>query len=130
MFIKSNLFLNIWQKSRRQILFVYALNTIAEICYLLIPGAIGLLINTFLNGEGYGILAFAGAYLGWQGVATLCKIFDTRIFTEIYNQISLQTIEHHKAEGVEISKINARIELLKQVVEFFENDLPFLSIAL
>ncbi len=126
MFTKSTLFKNIWLDNQLGISFVYALNIIEEICYVLIPAAVGMLINTFLTGQGWGIAAFSAAYLGWQGIATMRKIYDTRIFTKVYNQIAMQTIEHHKAENIEIGKINARIELLKQVVGFFENDLPYL----
>lgn len=126
MLLKSNLMQAIWQKNKGRILFIYALNIVEEICYVLIPSAVGMLINTFIYGANYGILAFIGAYLGWQGVATVRKILDTKTFTDVYNQVCLQTIEHHKLENMEVGKINARIELLKQVVAFFEEDLPFM----
>ena len=109
-----------------KIILLYGLSIAEDVLYLLIPGAVGLLINTFLYGQGHGIVAFTGVYLGWQGIGVLRRIYDTKVYTHIYNQVCLQIIEHHKAEGIEISKINARIELLKQVVDFFENDIPYL----
>jgi ABC-type bacteriocin/lantibiotic exporter with double-glycine peptidase domain len=126
MLFKSKLFASIWQRNKASIGFIYFLNIIEEICYVLIPSAAGMLINTFIYGTGYGVWAFLGVYLGWQGIAILRKILDTITFTKVYNQVCLQTIEHHKEEGIEVSKINARIELLKQVVSFFEIDLPFM----
>jgi ABC-type bacteriocin/lantibiotic exporter with double-glycine peptidase domain len=126
MLFKSKLFSTIWQRNKASIGFIYFLNIVEEICYVLIPSAAGMLINTFIYGTGYGVWAFLGVYLGWQGIATLRKILDTITFTKVYNQVCLQTIEHHKEEGIEVSKINARIELLKQVVSFFEIDLPFM----
>jgi ABC-type bacteriocin/lantibiotic exporter with double-glycine peptidase domain len=125
MIFQSKLFASIWQRNKSAIAFIYFLNIVEEICYVLVPSAVGMLINTFIYQTGYGVWAFLGVYGGWQGIATLRKILDTITFTKIYNQISLETIEHHKKEGIEISKINARIELLKQVVTFFETDLPF-----
>jgi ABC-type multidrug transport system fused ATPase/permease subunit len=126
MLFKSKLFETIWQRNKASIGFIYFLNIVEEICYVLIPSAVGMLINTFIYGTGYGLWAFVATYLGWQGIATLRKILDTIAFTKVYNQVSLETIEHHKLEGIEVSKINARIELLKQVVTFFEVDLPFM----
>jgi ABC-type multidrug transport system fused ATPase/permease subunit len=125
MLLKSKLFASIWQRNKVSIGFIYLLNIVEEICYVLIPSAAGMLINTFIYGTGYGLWAFVGTYLGWQGIATFRKIMDTITFTKVYNQVCLQTIEHHKQEGIEVSKINGRIELLKSVVSFFEADLPF-----
>ncbi len=130
MLIKAPLIKSIWANNRGGILFIYALNIVEEICYVLIPSAVGMLINTFIYGTGYGVFAFVLTYLGWQGVATFRKILDTKVFTKVYNQVSLQIIEHHKSENIEVGKINARIELLKQIVDFFEEDLPFLMNSL
>lgn len=126
MLLQSKLIASIWQNNRLSIGFIYFLNMIEEICYLLVPSAVGMLINTFVYGTGHGILAFSVVYMGWHIFATFRRVRDTITFTHIYNQISLQTIEHHQKEGIEFSKINARIELLKQVVTFFEEDLPFM----
>jgi ABC-type multidrug transport system fused ATPase/permease subunit len=44
----------------------------------------------------------------------------------MYADISLKIIKHHQQTGIENSIINARVELLKQVVRFFEEDFPFM----
>ncbi|HAS41063.1 MAG TPA: hypothetical protein DCS93_11315 [Microscillaceae bacterium] len=116
----------IWRNNKGAISFVYLLNIIEEICYLLIPSAVGLLIDTFIEGKGWGILAFTTTYLGWQGANTYRKIKDTIVFTELFNQNSLKVIEDHQRKDISTTKINARIELLKEVVEFFERDLPMI----
>jgi ABC-type bacteriocin/lantibiotic exporter with double-glycine peptidase domain len=129
-FSRSPLLQSIYQDNKLKLYFIYGLNIIQEIAYLLVPAAAGSLINSLITGQGWGILFFCAAYLGWQGVAMYRKIMDTKVFTRIYNEVSIKTIEHHKANGIETGKINARIELLKQVVSFFENDLPFLVSSL
>jgi ABC-type bacteriocin/lantibiotic exporter with double-glycine peptidase domain len=121
---------NIWSENKASISFIYGLNIVEEICYVLIPSAVGLLIDTFIEGKGLGIWAFAGAYLGWQGIATFRKIQDTIVFTRIFNETSLKVIRNHQEQGIETTKINARVELMKQVVEFFEIDLPFTANSL
>jgi hypothetical protein len=83
-------------------------------------------MDTFITGKGWGILAFSLSYIGWQGSAVCTKILDTKIYTSVYNDVVFQTIEHHQEQNIDNSKINARIELLKGVVYFFENDAPFI----
>ena len=116
----------IWSENRGSIFFVYLLNIIEELFYLFIPSAVGLLIDTFIDGKGYGIMAFAVVYLGWQGTAVYRQIMDTVIFTRLFNHYSLQVIEDHQSKDIATTKINARVELMNQVVQFFEWDLPFI----
>jgi ABC-type multidrug transport system fused ATPase/permease subunit len=113
----------IWKENRNAIGFVYLLNIIEEVFFLLIPSAVGMLINTFIYGKSYGLLAFCITYIGWQGMATFRKIKDTEIFTDIFNQFTFRLLNSHTKQ--ETTKINARVEMMKQVVDFFQDDLPF-----
>jgi ABC-type bacteriocin/lantibiotic exporter with double-glycine peptidase domain len=123
---RSPLLRSIIQLHRWGLVMVYTLNLLEELAYLLIPAAAGMLINSFLSGKGWGLAAFSLAYLGWQGAATFRRILDTQVFTLVYTQVVERTVAHHKETKIDTSTINARIELLKSVVEFFEVDLPFL----
>jgi ABC-type multidrug transport system fused ATPase/permease subunit len=116
----------IWQKNKYPIAFVYTLNIIEETFYLLIPSSVGLLIDTFIYDKGFGIWAFAISYIGWQGVAVYRKIQDTKIFTDLFTQFSLEIIENHKHYNIGTAKTTARVELMTEVVDFFETDLPFM----
>jgi ABC-type bacteriocin/lantibiotic exporter with double-glycine peptidase domain len=123
---------HIFHSNRWPLIFIYVLNIIEELSYLLIPASAGALINSFMTGKGWGLTAFVVNYLIWQGTATGRRIIDSIVFSKIYNVVVLKTIEHHKQEGIDVGSINARMELLKQVVAFFEGDLPYLinSIAM
>jgi ABC-type multidrug transport system fused ATPase/permease subunit len=125
---QTTLLQSIWSKNWSSIVLVYLLNITESICSLLIPSSVGLLINSIIHHTAIGFVAFAVAYIGWQGLAMVRKIMDTWIFSGIYNEICLDTIEQHTEvmEANETSKLNARIELLKQVVAFFETDFPFM----
>jgi ABC-type multidrug transport system fused ATPase/permease subunit len=126
MLIKSTLLKNIIAQNKLKLGIVYGLNALETICYLFIPAAAGLCIDSFMEQKFYGMWIFTLNYFGWQGISTFRKMYDTRIFSQIYNNISIKTIEHHKAEGIDDGKINARIGLLKDVISFFENDFPFM----
>jgi ABC-type multidrug transport system fused ATPase/permease subunit len=127
---KYSVIKSIWRENRWAIGFIYLLNVIEETFYLLIPSSVGLLIDTFISNKGFGIWAFVITYIGWQGTATYRKIKDTITFTSLFNQFSLKVIENHKEKNIETTKTNARVELMKQVVAFFETDLPFMMNSL
>ncbi len=115
----------IWAEHKYAIGFVYLLSLIEQICYLLIPAAVGLLIDSFIYGKGYGVLAFTLTYVGWHGTSTYRQIKDTIVFTELFNQFSMRIIDDHLEQGIGVTKINARVEMMNEVVDFFEYDLPF-----
>jgi ABC-type bacteriocin/lantibiotic exporter with double-glycine peptidase domain len=116
----------IWKENKRPILYIYGLNIIEEIMYLLIPSSVGLLIDTFIQNKGYGVYAFIITYLGWQGIGVYRRIADTKTFTKIFNTECLRLVEKHQVREIDTTIINARVELMKQVVDFFERDFPFM----
>jgi ABC-type bacteriocin/lantibiotic exporter with double-glycine peptidase domain len=117
---------SIWRSNRYAITLIYAMNILEETLQLLIPVSIGVLIDTFINDKGYGILAFTVTYIGKFIASGARRIFDTVLFTKIFNHLCFRVIDHCKENFVSTTKMNARIELMKQVVEFFERDIPFL----
>jgi ABC-type multidrug transport system fused ATPase/permease subunit len=125
MLFKSNLFKKIIANHKYALIAVNAINILETVCYLFIPAGAGLCIDSFIEKNYWGVWAFALTYMGWQGLGVARRMYDTRVFSKIYNEISIQTIEHHKAKGIDNGKINARVELLKEVISFFENDFPF-----
>jgi ABC-type multidrug transport system fused ATPase/permease subunit len=125
--IKKYKYLNsVLTENKLSIALIYILNIIEELFGLFIPSAVGLLINTFISGKGYGHFVFLFTYIGWQGLATIRKVKDTQIFTQIFNQICLKMIKDAKPDLAELSLVNARIELIKQVISFIDTDFPFL----
>lgn len=124
--VKNYKYLNsILKENKLPIALIYLINIFEEIFGLFIPSVVGLLINTFISGKGYGHFAFIFTYIGWQGLATIRKIKDTQIYTKIFNQICLKMIVDSKSNVSELSIINARIELIKQIISFIETDFPF-----
>ncbi|MFM2393039.1 MAG: hypothetical protein RLZZ546_1021 [Bacteroidota bacterium] len=122
----SPLLTQIWKENKGKVIVTNLLNFFENTCWLSIPATSGMMVNSFINKEGNGFYYFLLSYIGWHFIATVRRIYDTKVYTSIYNQISLQTILSHKEKSIDPGKINARIELLKQMVYFFENDLPFL----
>jgi ABC-type multidrug transport system fused ATPase/permease subunit len=126
LFFKSRLISNIWQNHKVKISQTYTLNIIENVSNMLLPAASGLLIDGFIAKKMDGLWFFIAAYVFWYGTAMIRRVYDTKVFTKIYNDVSIKTIVHHQEENIDSGTINARIELLKQMVNFFEVDMPFL----
>ena len=116
----------IWQQHRLSLLSVYALNLVTALLALSIAPTAGLMINSLITSSGWGVVLFPMAYIGWQGISTLLRVRDTVVFSRIFNQLSLKLLDQQAASDIPLTKVNARIELLKQVVYFMENDFPYL----
>ncbi len=126
MFFKTKLIANTWQNHKAKISITYLLTVIENVSNMLLPAAAGLLVDGFIEKKMSGLWFFIAAYIFWYGTAMIRRVYDTKVFTEIYNAISIKTIVHHQEQNIDSGTINARIELLKQMVNFFEVDLPFL----
>jgi ABC-type multidrug transport system fused ATPase/permease subunit len=126
MFFKTKLIANTWQNHKTKISLTYLLTVVENVSNMLLPAAAGLLVDGFIEKKMGGLWFFIVAYIFWYGTAMIRRVYDTKVCTEIYNVISIKTIVHHQEQNIDSGTINARIELLKQMVNFFEVDLPFL----
>lgn len=127
MLLRNKIIKRIWKEHKNKIVFIYGINALESLLFLLVPYCAGLLIDSFIYSKGYGLYIFAGVYLSWQIVAVFRRITDTKIFTNLFNSECQYLIEKSQSENLENSIINARVELMKQVVDFFESDLPFVT---
>lgn len=50
------------------------------------------------------------------------RLYDTRVYSGIYVDISTETAQSDTASNT--STVNARITMLRELVEFLENDMP------
>lgn len=89
---------------------------------ILFPLIIGFAIDDALvqnyNGAIYlGILGFLSLLIGAGR-----RFFDTRFYAQIFEQLSLKL--HEQLHSVNTSTKTARLRMLTEIVEFFENDIP------
>lgn len=126
--MKKNLsyYYNIWLDHKRPILLVYLLNICEELAYLFLPISVGAMIDSFFYNKGNGLWYFLACYLAWQGMAVLRKIMDTIIFTSMFSDVSLKVLKNHQYKNIDNSKTTAHLDLMKKVVKFFEEEVPFI----
>ncbi len=91
---------------------------------LLEPFVIGMVINDLTQKVWQGVYLFLGLEAAVILVGVARRIYDTRtyggIYREIGQNISTKAIEAHE----DLSPAIGRADLLQEVVDFFENELP------
>ncbi|MCG8326897.1 MAG: ABC transporter six-transmembrane domain-containing protein [Chitinophagales bacterium] len=114
-------FQSIFKRFRFRISFTFLLVLLEAGLAILFPLFIGYAIDDALKG------AYNGAFLlGGLGVASLIvgssrRLFDSRFYARIYRELGFDISTR---EGLTPSKQTARLSMLGEMVEFFENSIP------
>lgn len=109
---------------RRQILGTYALFNLENTLRLLQPYLLGMAVNDLLRASYGGIGLFIAVQSAYMAIATLRRLHDTRSFTRIYGDLACFLIAEHYEQGHPASRIAARSQLSRELVEFFEREVP------
>lgn len=98
---------------------------------LLIPLAIGFAIDGLIAGSYTGVWQLAGVGIALTVSGSLRRLYDTRVYSGIYVDLSSEVAHgEHEGEPPTTSALSARITMLKELVEFFENSFPELIVSL
>jgi hypothetical protein len=52
------------------------------------------------------------------------QMYDTRLYTHVYNAIVVSTVLQQRQSGIEPTKVAARSAMSREFVTFFEGDMP------
>lgn len=108
----------------RKISLTYGLTASEKLCLLALPAMIGWAIDDLLKGVLHGLM---GLLLIWFVQLTLCfarQRFDTRIFSDIYARLASRTALLQIEQGQGVSKVSARVDLARDLVNFLEIEVP------
>lgn len=114
-----------WRIACTQLLVV--LESVSDILY---PLFIGWAVNDLIVGSYHGL-----TMLGVLGVSSLLlgsarRFYDTRIYAGVYSQVATDMVEHGRKNGLSVSKLSARSDLMTELVEFFEQSMPGILLSL
>jgi hypothetical protein len=110
---------------RGRILLTYGLFNLENLVQLAQPLALGLAINDLLRGSCRGLVLLAAQHFTLLVLSVGRRAYDTRAFTGIYTDLAARFVLEQRRGGVEVSQLTARSALSRQVVDFFERDVPF-----
>jgi ABC transporter transmembrane region len=109
---------------RWRIAFTYALTVIEDLLELSYPWATGLAINGLLARDYRMIAPVMIAWLLHTAIGCGRQMYDTRLYTRVYNAIVTDTVLRQRQAGVEPTKVAARSAMSREFVTFFEKDMP------
>lgn len=112
---------------RKAIGLTYGLTMFEKLCLLAYPALTGMAVDGMIGKSHKGIILLIGTWLLHMLVAYFRQRYDTRIFTQIYAFIANKVVLSQKNRGEDISEISARVELSREIVDFFEHELPFVA---
>jgi len=98
---------------------------VENVLVVLYPFLVGLTVNDLLAGNTKFLIILFTAFLFHLAIGVSRRLYDTRVYSKIYSTVVAEVVEAQKKTGeTEDSKIIARVELLRELVDFFESDLP------
>ena len=112
--------LKMFHPFRYKLLFTLTLVILESIGWILFPLVIGIAINDYIKNDYTGLYLF-----GLLGAVTLVlmtvrRLYDTRLYSKIYESIGLESTR----QNTELSTKTARLNMLREIVDFFEHAMP------
>lgn len=115
---------------RWRIAVTYALTVTEDLLALSYPWATGIAINGLLAQDYRMIAPVMIAWLLHTAIGCGRQLYDTRLYTKVYNAIVIDTVMRQRQAGIEPTKVAARSAMSREFVTFFEKDMPVVLNAL
>lgn len=113
-----------------RIALTYALTLTEDLLELSYPWATGVAINGVLDGHMEYAAPLIVAWAARSTIGLVRRMYDTRLYTEIYNHIVEMTILRQRRAGVPATRVAARSAMSREFVTFFEKDVATLVTTL
>lgn len=119
---------SIFSRYRWKIALTIILVLLEAVAMLLFPLVIGYAIDGLIAGSYRGVWQLAIVGFGVLISGSLRRLYDTRVYSGIYVDLSSETVDKDNTSST--STLTARMSMLKELVEFFENSFPELIVSL
>jgi ABC transporter transmembrane region len=118
------------REHRWGILLTYSLFNMENLGRLAQPWFLGWAVNDLLAERSLGLAMVAIQYLVVLALSAFRQICDTRVFSRIYAELATRLVDEQRSRNVELSRLAARSALSREMVDFFERDVPVLFYTL
>jgi ABC-type multidrug transport system fused ATPase/permease subunit len=111
---------------RWRIGLTYGLTFIEDLLELSYPWATGLAIDGLLKDELWEAAPLIVAWTLRSCIGLFRQMYDTRLYTEVYNTIVEDTVLRQRKAGIKPTTVAARSAMSRDFVTFFDKDVPIL----
>jgi len=102
----------------------YALTLGENLCTLAYPALTGWAVDGLLQRRYTGLAALIAVWLVHLVIAFARQRYDTRVFMGLYAHLAVHTVAAQAQRGHNTSVVSARVEMIRDIVAFFETDVP------
>ncbi|WP_094592397.1 ABC transporter six-transmembrane domain-containing protein [Vulcanococcus limneticus] len=102
----------------------YTLTLLENLCMLAYPALTGLAVDGLLKYSYQGLSALIAVWLVHLFTSFVRQRYDTRVFMGIYARLAVNTVAEQSDRGHSTSIVSARVEMMRDMVGFFEADVP------
>jgi len=114
--------LDMFRPYKYKLSFTLLLVIFESIGWILFPFVIGVAINDYLEGSYRGLIFFGLLGFATLVLMTVRRLYDTRLYSNIYEKIGIASTK----QNTPLSTKTARLNMLREIVEFFEHSMPVL----
>lgn len=109
---------------KRQLVFTLSLVILEAAGWVLFPLVIGRAVDSVIEGGQRGLWELATLGIATVGIYVARRVYDSRAYAKVYVRLSEELVTRQRSASV--SAKTARLGMLREIVEFFENSLPTL----
>ncbi len=115
------------RRYRRPLFVTYSLTVLEQLCWLAYPALIGFAVDRLLAQRREGVVPLIGIWLLHLLASFLRQRYDTRAFGGIQLQLARDVVLAQRSRGEPVSVVSARAALSREIVDFFEHELPAIA---
>ena len=109
---------------RGKVAITWLLLLIESLLALLFPLVIGYSVDDLLVDSFNGLYALVGLIVAVLIIGAARRFYDTRAYAAIYRDLGETMVAHKSEKGVATTSLTALVNLLQEIVEFFEHSAP------
>ena len=109
---------------RWRISLTYGLTFIEDLLELSYPWATGVAIDGLLDQNFTMAAPIIVAWILRSAIGCFRQMYDTRLYTDVYNTIVTETIMRQRGAGILATSVAARSAMSRDFVTFFEKEVP------
>jgi len=102
----------------------YTLTLLENVCTLAYPALTGRAVDDLVRRDFTGLVLLVSVWLVHLVLSVARQRIDTRVFMGLYADIASHLVGVQQAQGHGTSKVSARVEMVRDIVGFFEKEVP------
>lgn len=110
--------------ARPAVAVTYTLTLAENLCTLAYPALTGLAVDGLLKQSYTGLAVLIAVWLVHLVISFIRQRYDTRVFMGLYAHLAVHTVAEQQGRGHGTSVVSARVEMVRDMVAFFETDVP------